>query len=214
MRKQISYLLSSSFLGLLALLMWACYPSSPSNVTDTDLVFTFYNSQFNFGTIRTYALPNTVFDLEGSTEVTHEYDALILSEVDTKLSNLGYIKELTPEQNGADVVVVVSVSKQTRVYADFAWYSYWGSWPGWAYWGPWDSGWGIDYPWARTSIFSAGSIFIEIVDPKAKNSPNKKLPARWAGVINGLLVSGGTVTSTQIANDIDQCFAQSPYLGK
>jgi hypothetical protein len=214
MKKQISYWLSGPALALFALLLWSCYPSSPSNVYELDLVLTFNDTQFNFGNIRTYALPETVFELEGSDEVNRQFDILILSEVDKNMTGLGYTKEPNPEQNGADVVMVVSVSKQTRIYGDFSWYPYWGSWPGWGYWGPWDPGWGLWYPWNPNVTFTTGSIFIEMVDPSARGSHGDKLPVRWGGVINGVLSPSITATSDQIASGIDRCFAQSPYLGR
>jgi hypothetical protein len=214
MRKQIRYLLSGSFLGLIVLLVWSCYPSSPTSATETGIVVTLYDSGFNFGAAQTYALPDTVFDLPGSSQVSHQFDSLILSEVDKSMAGRGYVKELNPAQNGADVVVIISVSKQAISYVDYSWYAYWGSWPGWAYWGSWDSTWGFRYPWASIETFSSGSLFLEMVDPNGRDSQNKKLPVRWTGVIDGLLDSSATVTSDQIVKGIGQCFAQSPYLGK
>lgn len=201
-------------LGLAALCFWSCYPSGPSDITDTSIVVTKYDSKFNFSSINTYALPNTVFDLPGSDTVNHNYDALILSEVDKNMTRIGYVKELDPLQNGADVVVVVSVSKKTTVYVDYSWYPYWGLWPGWGYWGPWDPSWIIYYPWPPVEVYVSGSIFIEMVDPNAKDLTNKRLPARWSGVMNGLLTPSSAVTASQITAGINQCFAQSPYLGK
>lgn len=214
MRKQIKHPLSGFLLGLAALSFWSCYPSGPTNVLDTSIVVTMYDTQFNFSTVHTYALPDTIFDLAGSDTVTHQYDALILSTVEKNMDQLGYVRELDPLQNGADIVVVVSISKKTTAYVDYSWYAYWGLWPGWAYWGPWDSGWGISYPWPPIETFVSGSIFMEMVDPKARDLANKKLPVRWSGVMNGQLTSSSTVTSAQIVSGINQCFAQSPYLGK
>jgi hypothetical protein len=214
MKKQVSYWQSAAGLGLFAILLWSCYPSSPSNVYELDLVLTFNDTQFNFGNIRTYALPETVFVLEGSTEVHREFDDLILSEVDKNMTNLGYTREPNPEQNGADIVVVVSISRQNRTYTDFSWYPYWGSWPGWSYWGAWDAGWGLYYPWKQNVIFADGSIFIEMIDPNARGSHGDKLPVRWGGVINGILSTNVTATSDQVTGSIDRCFAQSPYLGR
>jgi len=213
MRKRIKYHLCGLFLGLAALSFWSCYPSGPSNIAETSIVVTLYDSNFNFGSVNTYALPEIVFDLPGSDTVIHTYDALILSEVDKNMTRLGYVKEVDPLQNGADVVVVVSVSRQTYAYVDYGWYPYWGYWPGWGYWGPWGPGWGFIYPWPPVETFSTGSVFIEMVDPNARDETNQKLPVRWSGVMNGLLSSSITVTAAQITAGINQCFAQSPYLG-
>jgi len=214
MRKRTIYYLSGFLLGLAALSFWSCYPSRPSNISDPSLVVTMYDPQFNFNTVHTYALPDTVFDLAGSGTVTHDYDALILATVETKMNGLGYTRELDAAQNGADVVLVISISKQTTTYVDFSWYDYWGLWPGWTYWGLWDSSWGISYPWPPIEAFVSGSVFIEMVDPKARDLTNKKLPVRWSGVMNGQLGSSSTITSDQIVSGVNQCFAQSPYLGK
>ena len=214
MRRTINRALSGVCLGLIALLVWSCYPSAPTSPTETGIVVTLYDGGFNFGAARTYALPNTVFDLSGTGGVNHQFDPLILAEVDKNMTRLGYVRELNPAQNGADIVMIISVSKQAISYADYNWYPYWGSWPGWAYWGSWDSAWGFLYPWASIESFTTGTLLLEMVDPNGRDTQNKKLPVRWTGVIDGLLTSSVTVTSDQIVKGIGQCFAQSPYLGK
>lgn len=214
MRKQKYHLLSGGLTGLFVLLLCSCYPSGPTNILELNLVVTFNDAQFNFASVRTYALPETVFDLPGSDQVNHEYDSLILEAVDNNMTALGYVREIAPEQNGADVVLVVSVSRQTIIYGDFSWYSYWGAWPGWEYWGPWDAGWGLYFSWPVGQTFTTGSIFIEMVDPKAKDSHGTKLPVRWTGIINAALSTSAAATSAQVVSSVDQCFAQSPYLAK
>ena len=165
MKKKIAKILLYGLPGILALVMFSCYPSGPSSTADTDVVITAYDSQFNFAAVRTYAMPNVVFELEGSDPVKHDFDDVILDEIEKNMNAIGYVRENNPLVNGADVVVIASIGRTDRTWVgDGGWWGWWGGWPGWGYWPGYGPGWGIWYPWPVMGSFSTGTLFIEMLD--------------------------------------------------
>ena len=201
--------------GLSVLVMFSCYPSGPSSTGETDVVITAYDSQFNFSNILTYALPNTVFDLDGADEVNHNFDALILNEIEKNMSAIGYVRENNPLANGADIVVIVSIGRTDRTWAGgVGWWGWWGGWPGWGYWPGYGPGWGIWYSWPVMGTFSTGTLYLEMLDPNDPIDVDQQIPARWAAALNGVFSSSIDITEQQIIDSIAQMFTQSPYLGR
>ncbi|MGD9347651.1 MAG: DUF4136 domain-containing protein, partial [Candidatus Aminicenantes bacterium] len=101
-------------LGVVLLgVMWSCYPGGPQSSTEQDVALSYYDDQFNFASVRTYAMPNEVFLREGSEDVDTNLNDHILAEVARNMAQKGYVREFNPLQNGADAVVVVSVSRTT-----------------------------------------------------------------------------------------------------
>ncbi len=195
----------------LLVVMWSCYPGGPETNADTDVALTYYDDQYNFGSVRTYAMPNEVFLREGSDDVDISLSDHILAEVARNMAQAGYVREHNPQQNGADAVVVVSVSRTTTTWV--GWAPGWGGWPGWGWWGGWYPGGGMYYPWPIVGSFTTGSLFMEFIDGDDLGPDIEQITARWAGVMTGLLGSQG-VAADRITRAIDQCFRQSPYLGQ
>jgi len=193
---------------LLAMAMWSCYPGGPENIADTDLVFTYYDQSADFGSVRTFFMPDQVFVREGSEATDDSFDALILSDVVRNMTALGYVQEMDPQNNGVDSVVIVSKVKTEYSWVGwvpgYPWYPGWG-YPGWGWYGPW-------YPVGGS--YSTGSVFIEFASADDVNVPDKQVNASWSGVINGILGSNASATATRITTNIDQAFKQSPYLGR
>ena len=188
-------------------LLSACYPSGPSDVSERDAVVTAFDSARDFASIWTWAMPDIVFVTEGSDDdVTDEFDDLILERVAANMNQLGYVRESNPQVNGADVVVLVSKSKQTSTGWVPGVPPGWCGWPGWGF-----PGWGCYppyYPWIPVSV-TTGSVFLEMYDP---NQGGEELPAIWGALLNGF--AGGGAGATRISQGIDQAFAQSSYLGR
>ncbi len=195
----------------LLVVMWSCYPGGPETNADTDVALTRYDDQYNFGSVRTYAMPNEVFLREGSDDVDISLEDHVLAEVARNMAQAGYVREHNPAQNGADAVVVVSVSRTTTTWV--SWTPGWGGWPGWGWWGGYYPGWGMWYPWPVVGSFSTGTLFVEFIDGDDLDPDIEQIPVRWAGVMTGLLGSQG-VAADRITRAIDQCFRQSPYLGQ
>ena len=187
--------------GLLAAttLITGCYPGSPTAPEDRDLISTFFDSGFAFGSQRTYAMPNEVFVLPGSDEnISDEFDQQILDDIARNLAALGWIREGDPESNGANVAVVAYKTQQTRTYIFIPWWPGWG-FPGWPGWGP---GWGIGYPWPSVRQYTAGTIFVDMYDAGTLRNDNR-VPAVWSGAADGPLSgSNPDLGSDRVRRDI------------
>jgi len=192
--------------GLIALLIFAvpaifysCYPGDPVSSSDTDVVATFFDPNANFASKQTYAMPDSVVHVadggQAGGSVSRQYDQQILDRIRQNLQNLGYTEEMNPAQ--ADVHVVPLVTTTSWVSGGCYWY--------WGYWYPYP---GYCYPVAYT--YTTGTVVIAMSDPGVTSQAS----ALWVAGINGL-VSGSSTSniSARINTNIDQAFAQSPYLG-
>ena len=206
---------------LIACMLWACYPDSATSVDELDIVVTAFDESFDFASALTYAMPDSVVEIDLGEGALGSYDhglsAGILARIASNMAVAGYTREMDPVANGADVVMIVqaSVTLNVDAYSYYPWDPYWGWYPGWSYWGGCPGcGWG--YPWGPvTSVTSyrTGSIIIEMVDPTAMPSTDDgpTWNMRWAAILNGLAEGGNA--AGRLDSAIDQAFAQSLYLG-
>jgi hypothetical protein len=214
--------------GILGLLVLAtqlagCYPGDLTSVEDADIVVTAYDEGFDFSTVSTWAMPDSVVAVSVDNpfaEYGHLFDAEILAAVESHMNALGYTREADPETNGADLVVLVQAAV-SDIYGAYSFYPFdasWGWYPGWSHWGG-TSDVRLYYPWSDVpagvdlSDVPTGSIIIELVDPNAPvTTPNgPAFTVRWAAVLNGLAADITDVS--RVTGAIDQAFAQSPHLG-
>jgi hypothetical protein len=193
-----------------------------NSVADFDVVITVYDDTADFGALNTYAMPDSVAHLDvlaargDDARVSRAYDRVILDEVASNLEAAGYEREESPEENGADFVVLVSVtSTDWEVWASYGWYDYWGWYGGWDYWGGYP-GYGYYYPpcyeCGTVTEFSTGSIIIDMLDVNNADEQNEIMPIIWTAGINGLLEGTVSSVSDRIVDNVEQAFAQSPYL--
>ncbi|MBN2173988.1 MAG: DUF4136 domain-containing protein [Bacteroidales bacterium] len=204
----------------IALGLFACYPEGVETTSDTDLVYTNYDPDFNFAGVQTYYLADSIQHIvdEGE-EPDRSLDSFIISEIESNLMNLGWSEfdtTLFPEQN-PDIAVVASLMVTTtyNVYY-YPWYPYWG-------WGWYKSsnsmdyyGYGWYYPWYGTSYvtsYSTGTVAMLMFDPDRADTTNKLINLSWAGLLNGIAGYGISDAKTRITRGINQAFEQSPYLG-
>jgi hypothetical protein len=177
------------------------------------LVTTFFDQNADFGAIRTFAMPDEVIEREGSQPIDQAAKDLILREVIRNMAALGYQRELQPETNGADVVVLVTANQTTtrETWVSYPWWGGWGFWPGWGGWCCFGPGWGWSYPWVATVQYTTGSVFIDMVDPNKADQGTSVIPVVWGAGIDGLV--SGSPDNSRIVSTIGQAFRQSPYLG-
>ena len=204
---------------LVSTTLWACYPESPTSIDELDIVVTTFDESFDFAGALTYAMPDSVVEINVGEGAVATYDqslsAGILARVASNMAAAGYVREMDPVANGADVAVIVqaSVTLNVDAYSYYAWDPYWGWYPGWDYWGGCPGcGWG--YPPATTIVsYRTGSIIIQMIDPTATEStadgPLWNVP--WAAILNGL--AEGSDIAGRLETAIDQAFTQSQYLG-
>jgi len=194
----------------IALLLAGCYPGGPESLDDLGLVVTQKNPKANHTGLLTYAMEDTVVELNdpnasSSEPLDRQFDQVILEEIQTQLADAGF-RRVDYERERPDAWVRVgAVQSEVWVY----WYS-WGYRGG--YWG---SGYGgPSYPSMNTASFTQGTVTWELLDLRGVPDPIPEDPdpvVNWVAAINGAL-QGSSTTETGIQNGIQQAFTQSPYI--
>ncbi|HEY6723806.1 MAG TPA: DUF4136 domain-containing protein [Polyangiaceae bacterium] len=202
----------------------ACYPE-PLTTGEMDVVITVKDSGRNYAELKTYALPDQVFDLceiaaelgEGGAaggfgsdddddeceDVSHRYDDEVLDAIADNLEALGFVAAQSPE--AADVVVFPGITAQDNWYVYTPYCDYW-----YSYWYPYC--W--YYPWTATAVnYPVGSLVLYMLAPVEADDVALKMPVVWMGVVRGILSSYADTNAERVEAGIDQAFAQSGYLG-
>ncbi len=196
---------------------WSCYPEAKiTSVEELDVVLTLFDRETNFRSFMTYGMPDTVIHL-GDSEISREFDNLIISTIALNMSALGYtrVSDEELEQNGADVLVLVSATTTDWTgVVSYSWWDSWGYWCPWGYWGGWGPGWGYGYPYGGSAAYeyTTASLIMEIFDPNRRDVQREILPGVWTGVLNGVVTGLTAGTTTRLTSGINQAFKQSSYL--
>ena len=206
----------------------ACYPGSIDSISEVDVVVTVQDTSVNYAQFVLYAMPDTVIQIndtaEGSVDLSHEHDSLIVSTVAQRMEQLGYLRVTIPDDISElhpffvpDLVVVLtSVGVENNYYVYNPGWGYWG-WPGWGYWPGYGPGWGWGYPgyWGSGS-YQSGTLFIDMLDPNnpPPNGEPPEIPVVWTGALNGVLTGSSAGAATRLTDGINRAFDQSPYLGR
>jgi Domain of unknown function (DUF4136) len=185
--------------GFINLILASCYPGGDIAVSETDVVTTFRNEEADFSTKKTYSMPDSVTvitDEDETADIDPDVEQQILSAIERNMELSGFDLAADPDQ--ADVLVAPLATSNSWVGGGcYPWY--WDSWyyyPGWC------------YPYYYT--YKTGTLFIIMVDPEHAEDDSIE-NALWVSVINGML-SSSSETEVRVDQDIDQAFAQSPYL--
>jgi hypothetical protein len=184
------------------------------------LVTTFKDSNFNFTTLHTFAMPDTVAHLVPLTgtplTVTGQFDAVALNQVRTDLLARGYTDVSNQAGVTPDFVVLVGATATTNynAWVTYPWFSFWGFSPVFNFFAPgFSTAWGIIFPWGPvigTTAYDRGTLIVTIVPTSSINQADETIQAAWAGVATGLL--NGSITDLTVTTAIDKMFALSPYL--
>jgi hypothetical protein len=178
------------------------------------------DQSFNFTTLHTFAMPDTVLQFVAFTgtpiPVSRAYDQTALSEVRANLLARGYTEVTPSAEVRPDFVVLLNSTATTNynAYVTYPWYSSWSFYSGWAWYAPgFTSSWSLVYPWYASvgvTAYDRGTLVVTILPTTSVNPLGQTVSASWAGVASALL--NGTITSTTVASAIDQMFQLSPYL--
>jgi len=187
-------------------------------------VVTFADSSFDFTTLHTFALADTVAHLVNigvnPVATTTAFDQTILSQVRADLLARGYTEIAEPSATRPDFVVLtgVSASDNYNAFITANWFTYWGVSPVWTWLpGGVDPSWTIIYPWFNPGsvvTFQRSTLIVTIVPTTVQVNPliaQKQIRAVWAGVATSLL-GQQNITQTNVQNAINIMFQQSPYL--
>jgi hypothetical protein len=187
-------------------------------------VVTFADSSFDFTTLHTFALADTVAHLTNigvnPVATTTAFDQTILSQVRADLLARGYTEVAEPSATRPDFVVLtgVSASDNYNAFITTNWFTFWGVSPVWT-WVPGgvDPSWTIIYPWFNPGsvvTFQRSTLIVTIVPTTLQVNPliaQKEIRAVWAGVATSLL-GQQNITQANVQNAINIMFQQSPYL--
>jgi hypothetical protein len=204
----------------LSLMFAACYPGSISDVSQTDVVATFYDKEASWGTLGVVTVLDTVVhviaeDATDTIDIPRDYDQTIIQSVKDGFDAYGYSfidQDDVSETNQPDAFVLISMtaSKTTVIWQSWNWWGYWGWYPGYPGWGP---GWGWYYPPCCSygaSSWVSGTILVDMLD--AEGAENDTIPVFWSMGINGVAGTTAGGTASRITRDINAGFLQSPYL--
>lgn len=202
-------------LSLVLLLFVGCYPGGARYVDQLDLVYTDYNPDFDFGTVTTFTIPDSIPLVEedsrpGDDEiefVQEPYRSTIISELRAALEDRGF--QYVDYTADPDMIFFPTASTDTETYY-YYWGGYWGWWGGWGGWGWWYPGYYPGYGYATN--YEIGTVMIQCVydDPKLPEDADK--PVQWIGMMNGLLQGSESSVDSRVESSIQQMFAQSEYL--
>lgn len=190
------------------------------NPLPTGAVATFRDTTFNFNTLHTFAMPDTVVQFAPATgtplAVSRVWDRTILDRVRADFLARGYTEVADPRTVTPDFVVLVGSTATTNynAFVGYSWYGTWAFYPGWGWYTPgFDPTWGIVYPWypyVGVTAYDRGTVVVTVIPTTTVNPLNKTVSSAWAGVATALL--NGTITTDIVNAAIDEMFRQSPYL--
>lgn len=195
MRKRLLKLLSVFFFLASALSISSCYYDYGVDTSNSDIVITLRNPDYNFQGVTKYRLIDSVVQIGG--DLTHAYDNTIISSLRSNLNALGWLE--VQDSVGAGIVsVAAGITKSTYTV------SYGSDW--WYYWGYY---WYYPPYYSYTYTYTTGTVVALITDLNLASSG--KAPVQWSATMNGIAEAGGSV-SARISAGINQAFTQSPYL--
>jgi hypothetical protein len=207
------YLLVPLGLLLCAALYGACTPGSDITAAESDVVVTHYDTEFDFGTVKYYAMPDSIIELTadpdkpGDPLISPENEQEILTLVRDEFAKRGYQRVDTNDtQNPPEFSVIVSA----QAVDNYSLYTY-------NPWNPWGYYWWYYPPTVGVSYaFTLGTLFIQMGEfaPFDPDNPDEDDPkvAYWMGVQNGVLNDSSANLERRFRDGILQMFEQSPYL--
>jgi hypothetical protein len=186
----------------------------------TAVVTTFKDPAFNFATLHTFAMPDTVIHFAPLTgtplAVTRQFDATALQAVRQNFLARGYTEVTAGAGVTPSFVVLVgaTATENYNAFVGYSWFNTWGFYNGWAFYTPgFDNSWAIVYPWYSTAgvtAYARGTLVVDLIPTLTVNPLAKSITSAWAGVATSLLSDG--VTANGVTAAVNQMFVQSPYL--
>ncbi len=192
-----------------------------NNVVPLGAVTTFKDSTFDFTTLHTFSMPDTVAHLTAVSGTpiapTGQFDATILNRVRSDFIARGYTEVADPATVTPDFVVLVgaTATENFNAFVSFPWFNFWGFFTGFGSFTPdFSPTWGIVFPWfpsVGVTSFNRGTLIVDLIPTSEIDVADETIRAAWSGVATSLI--GSTNVTTAIINAaIDAMFNLSPYL--
>jgi hypothetical protein len=186
----------------------------------TSVVTTFSDSAFDFGTLTTFAMPDTVVQfaplLGRPIPVSRQHDQTALYKVRENLFERGYREVADPRSETPTFVVLVGSSATTNYNAwiGYPWYATWEFYRGWGWYAPgFTSAWTLVYPWypvVGVTAYDRGTLVVDLIPTASVNPLARSIRSAWAGVASAVI--DGAHSAATVENAIDRMFELSPYL--
>lgn len=200
----------------LAVLASSCEKEPDFNKLDSDyVVYTDYSADADFGSYKTYFMPDSILEAGSSNKATYWSDenALqLIGEIESKMNERGYQRLGKEEKDNAELGLQVTyVAETNRVITGGGYY---GGWWDYGFWGPWWDSWYYSYPISYS--YDTGTIIMELIDLTKKdvNSTSNRLSVIWYANAQGYRYSSQRANMQLMLNAIDQAFEQSQYIKK
>lgn len=184
-------------------------------------VTTFHDSTFDFTTLNTFLMPDTVVHLTAATgtpiDPSRQFDRTALDAVRRNLLSRGYREVSRDSASKANFIVLVgaTATQNYNAFVGYPWFGVWGFYTGWNFYAPgFDTSWNIIYPWYGTvgiTAYDRGTLIVDLIPTKSVNPLGKTIQSAWVGVATGQ-INSSTATAATISNAVDEMFTQSPYL--
>jgi len=179
----------------------------------TGAVITLVDSGPPLRDARTFALPDTIIELESSViNLDHANDATLTARIRNHLLMLGWI-DVTFDTAAPRPDVLLLTVATTRIQTGVMYSDWYGSWGYLPYWSPAvSSSWGWGAPTGAVPYsFPAGTLLVTMLDLRAQEETTQQIPLLWAAAIDGV-ASASSATTERALEGLDQAFTQSPYL--
>lgn len=191
----------------------SCQKNEELDKLDIDYrVVTDYDPDTDFGSFQFYYLPDCILFI-GQNERAQYLDSLqakpILDAYHRNMQNRGYIRVTNKQE--ADLGLQVTYIANTYHFIGYT-SPYW--WEFADYWSPFYWGnWGYWYfPHQVSFNVSSGSLLTDMLNLKAEQGRNKKLPIVWQSYLTGLLHGSDAVNVLLASRGVEQAFKQSEYI--
>lgn len=186
----------------------------------TKVIAVFKDSTFDFATLHTFAMPDTVVHFTPLTgtplDVSREFDQTALNRVRQDLVARGYVEIPNPQVVRPDFVVLVgaTATQNYNAFVGYSWFSVWGFYSGWDWFKPgFNTTWGIVYPWfgvVGVTAYQRGTLIVDLIPTSEVDLTTRTIRSAWTGVASSLL--DGSVDANTVNTAIDEMFRLSPYL--
>lgn len=200
---------------LLAGALASCEKNDEMEKLDADYrVETDYDTETDFATFQTYYLPDSILFI-GQNDKAEYLDSLlakpILDACHHNMQQRGYVRADSKEE--ADLGLQMTYIASTYHFIGYTASPYW--WWGFAdYWSPFYWGnWGYwYYPHPVHFSVSTGALLTDMLNLKAEQGDDKRLPVVWQSYLTGLLHGSDALNVALAARGVEQAFRQSEYI--
>jgi hypothetical protein len=183
-------------------------PLDERKLTDEFVVITNFDTEADFSSYATYAIPTDTIGLITNTNVNdtlllqseEDFPRPVLDKIRANLNARGYTR--VGRNEDPDIGVTVTLVEDFNIFQQVVYPS--GYYSGYYGYGSW-----YYYPYVNTYAYSTGVLIIELVDLRNRNAQNE-VKVIWNSYMGDVFSSRDP--KDDAAEAIDQAFVQSDYI--